>query len=100
MNNLIIYVQESITHRSSICQRRRRSFELAELHVEGAEREMPGFAGYLQDQAIGEAKSRPTTIVLQRRGHDVAVLDRKALVIEQHFHGRGDRGVIELICGA
>jgi hypothetical protein len=75
------------------------SIELAELAVEGAKREMTGFASHLDHQTVREAQPRLLSILYEGSGDCVRVLKRQILVIEEHLDCGRDVGLTSLVHG-
>ena len=53
-----------------------------ELSAERADGQVIGLASDLQHEAIGKVEARPTSIVRERSGDDVGVLDRRMRMVE------------------
>jgi hypothetical protein len=61
--------------------------QLAETAIESAEEQVPGFAGDLKQQAVGEPQRRLHPEVLERSRYDVWILQGKVLMLQKHFDG-------------
>ena len=61
------------------------SIELSKISVEGTQRNVTGFPSYFEDQTIGEPRRRTTTVMLQRGGDSIGILDRKVPVVQEHL---------------
>jgi 2-methylisocitrate lyase-like PEP mutase family enzyme len=74
--------------------------ELAELPVERADGQVTGLASDLEDQAVGKAQAPVSPVGLERGGDDLGILDRQALVVQEHVDGRRDRRRTEVVDSA
>jgi hypothetical protein len=72
----------------------------SERAIECAEWQVSGLASKMQHQAIGKPQGRPRTKEIERSRHNVRILQRQILVVEQHFERGGKLGGAELVSGS
>src|SRR5262249_25451153 len=60
--------------------------------IERAQRQMPGFSRYLHKQTVRIAQRLAPSKLIERGSHDLAVLKRQLLMVEQHLDCRRDLG--------
>src|SRR5258708_29332950 len=60
---------------------------------------MTGFAGRLQDQAVGKTEGRSRAEQVERGGNGVRVLKREVFVIEQHVNFVREFARAKFVCG-
>ena len=63
-------------------------FQLGEVPIKGADRQMSGLSRNFQYEAIGEINCCPLSIVAERRGHDIRVLKAQFPVVQEHLDSR------------
>ena len=60
---------------------------------------MPRLPGRLEDQAVGEAQARASTVLFESGDDDIGIRNRQVLVVEKHFDSSRHRGRTKAVDG-
>src|ERR1039458_5839098 len=77
-----------------------RSLNLPKSTVKRTKWQMSRLAREVEQQAIGKTQGRPRAKWAQRSLHDIRILQRQGLVVEQHFDRCGKAGGVKPVNGS
>jgi hypothetical protein len=64
--------------------------DFAEIPIKSTDREMTGLPGDFDEEAVGESKAWPPLKLIECRSHDLVILNRQTLMVEEDLNRPGD----------